>query len=75
MEQLTQMELLHVQDLIGAEALALRKCQLYEKKCKSNEMKSWFRDAAKIHQAHIGEIMQQIRRHNGREGEEAPPVH
>lgn len=75
MEQLTQMELLHVKDLIGAEALALRKCQLYEQKCKSDALKGLFRDGASIHQAHIQEMMQQLRRHNGREGGEAPPVH
>ncbi|PTX55179.1 hypothetical protein C8P63_12159 [Melghirimyces profundicolus] len=71
MEQLTQMELLHLQDLIGAEALAVRKCQMYEKQCKSGEMKQWFRDAAELHRAHIRGMMKELRRHDGRERKHA----
>lgn len=75
MEQLTQMELLHLQDLMEAEALAVRKCELYEQKCKSDELKKWFQDAAQLHRDHVGQMLTQLRNHDGREREDLPPVH
>ncbi len=75
MEQLTQMEPLDLQDLMEAEALAVRKCELYEQKCKSDELKNWFQDAAQLHRDHVGQMLTQLRNHDGREREDLPPVH
>ncbi|MDA8353237.1 MAG: hypothetical protein M0Z65_08670 [Firmicutes bacterium] len=75
MEQLTQMELLHLQDLISAEALAVRKYNMYESHCDSQEMKKWCRDAADLHSRRMERIMEQLRLHDGREPRDAERKH
>lgn len=67
MDQLTQMELLQVQELTGIEALAVRKCLFYAEHCQDPELKQWLHDAAAKHQAHAKALVDQMRRHSGRE--------
>lgn len=73
MDQLTQMELLQVQELAGIEALAVRKCLFFAEQCQDPELKQWLRDAAAMHQAHVEALVDQMRRHSGREtGQDVP---
>lgn len=70
MDQLTQMELLQVQELVGVEALAVRKCLFYAEQCQDPELKQWLHNAAATHQAHVEALVDQMRRHSGREREQ-----
>lgn len=67
MEQLTQMELLQVQELLKVEELASRKYELYADQCKDDEMKRIFREASDLHRQHMDTLVQEMRRHSGRE--------
>ncbi|MFS8513670.1 MAG: PA2169 family four-helix-bundle protein, partial [Planifilum fulgidum] len=65
--QLTQMELLQVQELLKVEELASRKYELYADQCKDDEMKRIFREASDLHRQHMDTLVQEMRRHSGRE--------
>lgn len=67
LEQLTQKELLQVEELLGIEALAVRKCELYREKCKDDEVVQLLSDAMQMHQSHIDQLMEILRQHNGQE--------
>lgn len=66
MEQLTQKELLQLEELLGMEALAVRKYGLYSKKCKDDEVVKLFEEAATMHRSHIDQLLDTLRQHNGR---------
>jgi rubrerythrin len=66
LEQLTQMELLRVQELLKVEELASRKYERYAEQCKDDEMKRIFREASDLHRQHVDALVQEMRRHSGR---------
>jgi hypothetical protein len=65
-EQLTQLELIHLEELLGMEALAVKKYQLYQEQCKEKELVPFLQEAVSLHQARIEKLINQIRNHNGR---------
>lgn len=67
MEQLTQMELLQIHELLGAEELALKKCNAYLQAIDNDELRPQFEASLEMHQAHITELIDLVRRHNGKE--------
>lgn len=66
MEQLTQMELLQVQELLNVEKLAARKYEGYARLCKDDEIKRIFREASELHRRHLDMLVREMRRHSGR---------
>ncbi len=66
MGQLTQLELIHLEELLGIEALAVKKYQLYQEQCKEEGMTPFLQEAVLHHQARIEKLINQIRKHNGR---------
>lgn len=66
MEQLTQMELLQVQELLRVEELTSRKYERYTEQCKDDEMKRIFREASDLHRQHMDTLIEEMRRHSGR---------
>jgi rubrerythrin len=66
MEQLTQMELLQVQELLKVEELTSRKYERYAEQCKDDEMKRIFREASDLHRQHMDTLIEEMRRHSGR---------
>lgn len=66
MDQLTEMELLQIREHLDAEALAVKKCQLYGERCADRELKQVLTDAARTHQAHLDALIDQLRRLNGK---------
>ncbi|MGI6125823.1 MAG: hypothetical protein ACOYEF_02545, partial [Planifilum sp.] len=66
MEQLTQMELLQVQELLRVEELTSRKYERYAEQCKDDEMKRIFREASDLHRQHMDTLIEEMRRHSGR---------
>jgi hypothetical protein len=66
-EQLTQSELLHVEDLLKMEALAIRKYRLYKERCPDKEWISLFEEAEEIHRRHLAGLVNQLGQHDGRE--------
>lgn len=67
MEQLTQMELLQLHELLGAEELAIKKCNAYTQMVKDDELEPYIQDSLALHQANVVELVDLIRRHNGKE--------
>lgn len=67
MEQLTQMELLQLHELLGAEELALKKCQAYSMSIQDDELQPYIQESSNLHQKHLDELIDLIRDHNGRE--------
>jgi len=66
MVQLTQMELLQLQELLTVEELAARKYEGYAGKCKDDEIKRIFREASELHRRHLDTLVREMRRHSGR---------
>lgn len=66
MEQLTQMELLQVQELIGMETLAAKKCKVYARETTDPQLKQLFDEGAALHQQQLNALVNQLRLHNGR---------
>jgi hypothetical protein len=67
MEQLTQMELLQLHELLGAEELAVKKCSAYADMVKDDELQPFIQDSLALHQANVTELVDLVRRHNGKE--------
>lgn len=67
MEQLTQMELLQLHELLGAEELALKKCQAYSKVVQDDELQPYIQESITLHQVHLNQLIDLIREHDGRE--------
>ncbi|SFI97038.1 hypothetical protein [Thermoflavimicrobium dichotomicum] len=67
MEQLTQMELTHVEELLSMEALAVKKYKLYSEQCKEKEWIPLFQEAMNQHQQRIKQLINQLRKHDGKE--------
>lgn len=67
MEQLTQMELLQIHELLGAEELALKKCTIYLEAIDNDELQPPVEAALTMHQEHITRLVDLIRLHNGKE--------
>jgi len=65
-EQLTQMELLHVEEMLMAEDLAIKKCRFYAENCHDRELQKVFRDGAEAHQMHLDGLLGQLRALNGK---------
>lgn len=66
MDQLTQMELLQIQEHLGSEALAVKKCQLYSTKCTDQELQRVLSEAAKAHQRHLDTLIDELRKLSGK---------
>lgn len=67
MEQLTQVELLHLEELLSMEALAIKKYKSYAKNCREKEMVPLFEEAVEMHRKHLQGLLDQMRNHNGKE--------
>jgi hypothetical protein len=67
MEQLTQMELLQLHELLGAEELAVKKCNAYAEMIKDDELKPFIQNTLALHQANVVALVDLVRRHNGKE--------
>ena len=66
MEQLTQMELLQIEEMLMAEDLAVKKCRVYSENCHDPELKKIFREGADAHQMHLEGLLGQLRALNGK---------
>lgn len=66
MEQLTQMELLQINELMGAENLAVKKYHLYAGNCHDEQLKALFRRAADVHRMHLEGLIGQLKVLNGK---------
>lgn len=66
MEQLTQMELMQMEELLMAEDLAIKKLKFYEDNCQDTDLKSIFQDGAMMHRMHMEGLMGQLRSLNGK---------
>lgn len=69
MEQLTQMELLEIHELLGAEELALKKCQAYLDQLTNDEIRPFIESSINLHQRHLAGLVDLVRTHNGKEGD------
>jgi hypothetical protein len=67
MDQLTQMEFLQLHELLGAEELALKKTQAYAEQIQDDELKPYIENTITLHKQHLGQLIELIRHHNGRE--------
>lgn len=67
MEQLTQSELIHLEDLLQMEALAIKKYQNYAKACHEKELIPLFEKGVTLHRQHLQGLLDQLRQHNGKE--------
>jgi hypothetical protein len=68
MDQLTQMELLQLHELLGAEELTLKKCQVYSDQIKDDELQPYIQASIELHKQNIQELINLVRQHNGKEG-------
>jgi transcriptional regulator CtsR len=66
MEQLTQMELMHIQSLMDMSALSAKKCNIYQLQAQDDELKQIFNEAEQIHQNHLQILLDQLRQFNGK---------
>ncbi len=66
MEQLTQMELLQVEEMLRAEDLAVKKCKFYAEKCHDPGLQKIFREGADARQMHLEGLLGQLRTLNGK---------
>ncbi|OPY58347.1 MAG: hypothetical protein A4E55_00931 [Pelotomaculum sp. PtaU1.Bin035] len=66
MEQLTQMELLQLEELLGAEELAVKKSRFYAENCRDAEIKKFFQESTRVHQGHLEGLIEQMRSLNGK---------
>lgn len=66
MEQLTQMELLQLQELLGTEELAVKKSMFYAENCHDAELKKIFQESARNHQGHLDGLLEQMRSLSGK---------
>ncbi|MHB8918347.1 MAG: hypothetical protein ACYC4H_10015 [Desulfocucumaceae bacterium] len=66
MEQLTQMELLQIEEMLRAEDLAIKKCKFYAGSCHDADLKKVFMAGADAHQMHLEGLMGQLRALNGK---------
>lgn len=66
MEQLTQMELLQVEELMKAEDLAVKKYGIYARNCRDAQLKKLFQEGADAHRMHLEGLMGQLRALNGK---------
>lgn len=67
LEQLTQMELLQLHELLGSEALAVKKCNAYAEMVKDDELQPYIQNSITLHQQNIMALWQLIRDHNGKQ--------
>lgn len=75
MEQLTQMELLSLHELLGAEELALKKCQAYAEQIKDDELQPYIQETITLHQQNLIELLDVIRAHDGKGGKKDAARH
>jgi succinate dehydrogenase flavin-adding protein (antitoxin of CptAB toxin-antitoxin module) len=66
MEQLTQMELMHIQSLMDMSSLSAKKCNIYQLQAQDDELKQIFNEAEQIHQNHLQILLDQLRQFNGK---------
>jgi hypothetical protein len=66
-EQLTQMELLQIHELLSAEELTLKKCQVYSEQIQDDELQPCIQNTIKLHKQNLSEIVNLCRQHNGKE--------
>lgn len=66
MEQLTQMELLQIEEMLRAEDLAVKKCKFYAQSCHDADLKKAFQEGANAHQMHLEGLLGQLRALNGK---------
>ncbi len=66
MEQLTQMELLQTQELLGALELTMKKAMVYQNRFGDAELQGLAKDSANCHRDQIQALTDQLRRHSGR---------
>ncbi|MDD3653417.1 MAG: hypothetical protein PHO01_04425 [Desulfotomaculaceae bacterium] len=66
MEQLTQMELLQLEELLGTEELAVKKSMFYAENCRDAELKKIFLESARNHKGHLDGLIEQMRSLSGK---------
>ncbi len=57
MAEITQRELLCVEELLEAEALAIRKCQMFAEQCRDSELRRLFQHYTQQHQNHYNTLL------------------
>lgn len=65
-EQLTQMELLQVEEMLLAEDLAVKKCGFYAESCHDPELKKIFLAGADAHRMHLEGLLGQLKALDGK---------
>lgn len=60
------MELLQLQEHLSAEALAIKKCEVYAEHCSDSELHTLFAGAARAHRSHFDTLLQQLRNLSGK---------
>jgi hypothetical protein len=66
MEQLTQEELLKLKELLGLEALAIKKMQVAMEEGQE-EWETLLEEALHMHRQHLQRLLDQLRNHSGQE--------
>ncbi|OPX90885.1 MAG: hypothetical protein A4E54_00563 [Pelotomaculum sp. PtaB.Bin117] len=66
MEQLTQMELLQLEELLRAEELAVKKSDFFADNCQDADLKKIFQESSRVHQGHLDGLLGQLRSLNGK---------
>ncbi|MFC7441236.1 hypothetical protein [Laceyella putida] len=67
MEQLTQEELLKLKELLGLEALAIKKMQVAMVEGEKEEWEPLLEEALHMHRQHLQRLLDQLRNHSGQE--------
>ncbi|RAL25636.1 hypothetical protein [Thermoflavimicrobium daqui] len=66
MNQLTQMELAHLEELLSMEVLAAKKYRIYSRQCSDKELIPLFEEARELHRQRVDGLLQLLRKHNGK---------
>ncbi|MFZ5945808.1 MAG: DUF2383 domain-containing protein [Bacillota bacterium] len=67
MEQLTQMEFLKINELLGAEELSIKKYQNYSNEVKDDELHPYIQESINLHQQNLSNLLELIRKNNGKD--------
>jgi hypothetical protein len=68
LEQLTQMELLQLHELLGAEELTLKKCLVYANQINNDELQPFVQESISLHKQNLATLIDLFRQHNGKGG-------
>ncbi|KJS23596.1 MAG: hypothetical protein VR72_00325 [Clostridiaceae bacterium BRH_c20a] len=67
MEQLTQMEFLKINELLGAEELSIKKYQAYSNEVKDDELQPYIQESINLHQQNLSNLLELVRKNNGKD--------